>query len=29
MLVVEDIQWTDPTTLELLGRFFGPDPSPE
>ncbi len=26
MLVVEDIQWTDPTTLELLGRFFGPDP---
>jgi class 3 adenylate cyclase/predicted ATPase len=26
MLVVEDIQWIDPTTLELLSRWFGADP---
>ena len=26
LLVVEDVHWIDPSTLELLGRFFGPDP---
>ena len=26
LLVVEDVQWVDPTTLELLGRYFGPEP---
>jgi class 3 adenylate cyclase/predicted ATPase len=28
LLVVEDVQWIDPTTLELITRFFGPDPVP-
>jgi class 3 adenylate cyclase/tetratricopeptide (TPR) repeat protein len=26
LLVVEDAHWIDPSTLELLGRFFGPEP---
>jgi class 3 adenylate cyclase/predicted ATPase len=26
MLVIEDVQWVDPTTLELLSRYFGPEP---
>ncbi len=26
VLLVEDIQWMDPTTLELFSRYFGPDP---
>ncbi|HEX6763529.1 MAG TPA: adenylate/guanylate cyclase domain-containing protein [Gaiellaceae bacterium] len=28
LVVVEDIQWVDPTTLELLTRYFGADPEP-
>jgi class 3 adenylate cyclase/predicted ATPase len=28
LLVIEDVQWVDPTTLELLGRYFGTDPVP-
>ncbi|MFZ0040153.1 MAG: AAA family ATPase [Solirubrobacteraceae bacterium] len=28
LFVVEDIQWIDPTTLELLGRYFSADPVP-
>ena len=28
LVVVDDIQWLDPTTLELLSRYFGPDPVP-
>jgi class 3 adenylate cyclase/predicted ATPase len=28
LLIVEDVQWLDPTTTELLARFFGPDPVP-
>jgi class 3 adenylate cyclase/predicted ATPase len=28
LLVVEDVQWTDPTTSELLARFFAADPVP-
>ena len=28
VVVVEDIQWIDPTTLELLSRYFGADPVP-
>jgi class 3 adenylate cyclase/predicted ATPase len=26
LLVFEDVHWIDPTTLELLARFFDPDP---
>jgi class 3 adenylate cyclase/predicted ATPase len=26
LLLIEDIQWVDPTTLELLSRYFGPEP---
>jgi class 3 adenylate cyclase/predicted ATPase/RNA polymerase subunit RPABC4/transcription elongation factor Spt4 len=25
LLIVEDVHWIDPTTQELLGRFFAPD----
>ncbi|HLJ02454.1 MAG TPA: adenylate/guanylate cyclase domain-containing protein [Solirubrobacteraceae bacterium] len=28
LLVVEDVQWIDPTTTELIGRYFEPDPVP-
>jgi class 3 adenylate cyclase/predicted ATPase len=28
LLVIEDVQWVDPTTLEFLGRYFGPEPVP-
>jgi class 3 adenylate cyclase/tetratricopeptide (TPR) repeat protein len=28
LLVIEDVQWIDPTTLELLGGFFGAEPLP-
>ena len=28
IVVVEDIQWVDPTTLELLSRYFGAEPVP-
>jgi class 3 adenylate cyclase/tetratricopeptide (TPR) repeat protein len=28
LLVIEDIQWIDPTTLELLGAYFAPEPVP-
>jgi class 3 adenylate cyclase/predicted ATPase len=28
LVVVEDTQWIDPTTTELLGSFFGPEPVP-
>jgi class 3 adenylate cyclase/tetratricopeptide (TPR) repeat protein len=28
LVVVDDIQWIDPTTLELLSRYFGADPVP-
>jgi class 3 adenylate cyclase/predicted ATPase len=28
LVVVEDIQWVDPTTLEFLSRYFGADPMP-
>jgi class 3 adenylate cyclase/tetratricopeptide (TPR) repeat protein len=27
LLVVEDAHWIDPSTLELLGRFFAPEPA--
>jgi len=26
LVVVEDVHWIDPSTLELLGRFFAPEP---
>jgi class 3 adenylate cyclase/predicted ATPase len=26
LLIVEDVHWIDPTTRELLERFFGPEP---
>jgi predicted ATPase len=28
LFVVDDVQWIDPTTLELLSRYFGADPVP-
>jgi class 3 adenylate cyclase/tetratricopeptide (TPR) repeat protein len=28
LLVIEDVQWVDPTTLELLARYFGHEPVP-
>jgi predicted ATPase len=27
LLVVEDVHWIDPTTNEILSRFFGPEPA--
>ena len=26
LVVVEDVHWIDPSTLELIGRFFAPEP---
>jgi predicted ATPase/class 3 adenylate cyclase len=28
LVVIEDVQWVDPTTLEFLGRYFGSEPVP-